>query len=437
MLNGMFDNSPFLLNPLAVQTTVVAMAITVLGIYTLLREHGSRVSAAFFLLTQSLGIWLFAFSRMYSAADVNLAMWWAKAAYVGICSIPAAVYNFTALVLQEHGRFKKHVLTVWILSGLFIALSLSTDIQFASLSRYSWGYFPKGGIRSLFFILYFLVVMAMALGSYVAGYRNVIRSTVQQRRSRILVIAFAVGSFGVVDFLVTFGVLRYPLGYAAIFLFTLISGYSILRYRFMPITAAFAARQIVDTMDGALIVVDPDGIIRLVNHATCALFRCREQDLVGKRPAGGPAGDPVFARTLESIVRGGAIGGHEMDCRDRNGSRRTLSLTVNAMRNPFGEPLATVCVISDITERKRAEGEREKMIEDLQKALAEIKTLRGFLPICYSCKKVRDDSGYWTQVEHYIEDHSEIQFSHGLCPECGQKKREEILEFQRKRKRNK
>ncbi|MBU1207506.1 MAG: GAF domain-containing protein [Proteobacteria bacterium] len=72
-------------------------------------------------------------------------------------------------------------------------------------------------------------------------------------------------------------------------------------------------------------------------------------------------------------------------------------------------------------ELKRMEGEREKLIRDLQKALSEVKKLSGFLPICASCKKIRDDKGYWNQVEVYIRDRSEAEFSHGICPDCMKK----------------
>ncbi len=72
----------------------------------------------------------------------------------------------------------------------------------------------------------------------------------------------------------------------------------------------------------------------------------------------------------------------------------------------------------DISERKLAEAERERLIAGLQQALAEVKTLSGLLPICASCKKIRDDAGYWTQVEAFIEVRTGVQFSHGVCPEC-------------------
>ncbi len=74
-----------------------------------------------------------------------------------------------------------------------------------------------------------------------------------------------------------------------------------------------------------------------------------------------------------------------------------------------------------ITEQKITEIEREKLIGQLQKSLEEVKTLSGLLPICASCKKIRDDKGYWNQIEGYIQKHSEASFSHGMCPECSDK----------------
>jgi len=71
-----------------------------------------------------------------------------------------------------------------------------------------------------------------------------------------------------------------------------------------------------------------------------------------------------------------------------------------------------------IAERKRSQREREKLIQELQDAFAKIKVLSGFIPICASCKKIRDDQGYWNQLEAYIQSHTEAQFSHGICPDC-------------------
>jgi hypothetical protein len=82
----------------------------------------------------------------------------------------------------------------------------------------------------------------------------------------------------------------------------------------------------------------------------------------------------------------------------------------------------------DISERKRVEEEREKLIHTLEGSLANIKRLHGLLPICASCKKIRDDEGYWNQLEAYIEEHSEAEFTHGFCPDCMKKLYGVVLE---------
>ncbi len=72
-------------------------------------------------------------------------------------------------------------------------------------------------------------------------------------------------------------------------------------------------------------------------------------------------------------------------------------------------------------QHKQIEGEKAQLILQLQAALSKVKLLSGLLPICSSCKKIRDDKGYWNQIESYIHEHSEAEFSHGICPECMKK----------------
>jgi PAS domain S-box-containing protein len=87
----------------------------------------------------------------------------------------------------------------------------------------------------------------------------------------------------------------------------------------------------------------------------------------------------------------------------------------------FGEWPALLAIVTDVTERRQLTEERERIIAELKDALASVKTLRGLIPICASCKKIRDDQGYWNQVEVYVRDRSEAQFSHGICPDCRKK----------------
>jgi hypothetical protein len=81
----------------------------------------------------------------------------------------------------------------------------------------------------------------------------------------------------------------------------------------------------------------------------------------------------------------------------------------------------SVHIITDITKLKTLIGERDETIKKLEDAFAQIKTLKGLLPICSHCKRIRNDKGYWEHLETYITEHSEALFSHGLCNKCLEK----------------
>ena len=74
-----------------------------------------------------------------------------------------------------------------------------------------------------------------------------------------------------------------------------------------------------------------------------------------------------------------------------------------------------------ITRLERTQDQKVKLIDKLQQTLGEVKTLRGIIPICASCKNIRDDQGFWNKVEAYFGKHSEVNFTHGICPDCAQK----------------
>ena len=80
-----------------------------------------------------------------------------------------------------------------------------------------------------------------------------------------------------------------------------------------------------------------------------------------------------------------------------------------------------VVAINDITKYKIREKERQKLVHELQDSLSKSNRLCGILPICSNCKKIRDDTGHWNQIEVYIRDRSEVKFTHGVCPECMEK----------------
>jgi hypothetical protein len=83
-------------------------------------------------------------------------------------------------------------------------------------------------------------------------------------------------------------------------------------------------------------------------------------------------------------------------------------------------------ILSARLKRERVEEALREKVEELRQALDQIKTLRGIVPICSSCKKIRDDQGYWNQVEVYVSEHTEADFTHSICPDCARKLYPEI-----------
>jgi len=125
----------------------------------------------------------------------------------------------------------------------------------------------------------------------------------------------------------------------------------------------------------------------------------------------------LFSKAIDNIQTRGNIN----PILTKTGEERLIEWNDKTLKDAEGKTVGLLAIGQDITQRKQTEEDRERLIKDLQKALLEVKTLSGFLPICMSCKKIRDDKGYWEQVEVYIRDHSEAEFSHGICPDCMKK----------------
>jgi len=140
-----------------------------------------------------------------------------------------------------------------------------------------------------------------------------------------------------------------------------------------------------------------------------------------------PINEKVIEYTEEALKSGKEHPQYMVEVYHKDGHR--VWLEVN--ERPYfenGNVAGIIGVARDITKRRWAEEEREKVIVELKDALARIKILRGLIPICAWCKKVRDDKGYWQQVEAYVRDHSDAEFSHGICPECFKKVTDEGLD---------
>jgi len=169
----------------------------------------------------------------------------------------------------------------------------------------------------------------------------------------------------------------------------------------------------------AIVVLDAQSHVTMCNPAFERIFLYREEEIAGA-DLDSLVAPPESASEATEITKRSERGetvhttGHR---RRRDGSLVEVEIHGVPLMVK-GEMRGAYAIYQDITERRRHEAERERLVQELQEALANVKTLRGLLPICASCKKVRDDGGYWSQIETYLRAHSEAEFSHGICPEC-------------------
>lgn len=190
-------------------------------------------------------------------------------------------------------------------------------------------------------------------------------------------------------------------------------------HRRMQKAAAHLAA-VVESSDDAIISKTLSGIITSWNKAAERIYGYAAEEMIGQYASIllPPSRKSEFEQTLERIRRGEHVNWLDSIRVRKDGSPVEVSVTISPIAGPTGEIIGASTIARDITERRREEAERLKLIEDLTQALAHAKTLRSLLPICAGCKKIRDDHGYWQQLESYFQQHEHIDFSHGLCPEC-------------------
>jgi len=167
-----------------------------------------------------------------------------------------------------------------------------------------------------------------------------------------------------------------------------------------------------------IFITTQGGEILDANQSMFDLFGYSRDEMIGLNARETYAHSEDRFRFQQKIEREGFVRDYEIKLKKKDGTEMECLFTAIVRRTADGDILGYQGIIRDITERKRMEEEREKLIDELQEALANIKTLRGLLPICSYCKKIRDDKGYWNQIESYIRDHSGAEFTHGMCPEC-------------------
>ena len=228
-------------------------------------------------------------------------------------------------------------------------------------------------------------------------------------------------------------------------------------------------KAVLANIEDGIVACDENGVLTLFNRAARVFHGLEEQLLKADKWASYynlymPDGETLMEKEdvpLYQAFQGEHVIKREMVISPKDGKRRVLIANGQPLLDKNGEKIGAVVSMNDITEQKKAqdalraafdnlelkvqqrteelilvnrdlrnqieerrkiEREKEKLISELQKALERIKTLSGIVPICMYCKEIRDDKGYWNNLEKFISEHSEAQFSHSICPKCAKER---------------
>jgi PAS domain S-box-containing protein len=185
---------------------------------------------------------------------------------------------------------------------------------------------------------------------------------------------------------------------------------------------------ILNSMEDGVIATGAQGRIEFMNPVAQELTGWRQEEAAGKDSTevlniiNAQTRDPaenLVTRVLSDDPAVGWVNNTLLIARD--GTETPIDEKAAPITDDKGIITGVVLILQNVSQRVRFEKARENLITELQETLAKVKTLSGLLPICTACKQIRDDQGYWHQVENYLRDHSDTEFTHGICPDCARK----------------
>ncbi|HXV18813.1 MAG TPA: PAS domain S-box protein [Candidatus Omnitrophota bacterium] len=351
------DPSQYQFSFTALPSILVAFLILILGHIVLFHEKLSLVSVAFFFVSASTFIWLACIGMSYLALTSSLTLWWIRLEHLGVVFIPTTVYFFVLAVLERFHKQKKYLVLSVLVSLFFYAGVLFSDrfIQ-KELIRYDWGPYAKYGPLSVLFFAFFFFMMVTNLRLLVRDYFRK-KNPVQKKRIRAFLLALGLAYLASLDFLPTYGIDLFPMGFLPITAFLFIASWAIWRYRLLDLTPEFTAGHILDAMRGAVFVVDMEGNIRVLNRFACSLLGYDRMELLGK-----PIGILFESYTPGEVIyengeRGQIHRDHVMGWRTKDGRKIFVSVSTSVVQDERHVPAGVVYVALDITKLKATEEE--------------------------------------------------------------------------------
>lgn len=189
----------------------------------------------------------------------------------------------------------------------------------------------------------------------------------------------------------------------------------------LPVT-----QQMIDAMPVLVAFVDKQQTYRLANKIYCNTLGLSTQQLIGRKVAD-VMGEERYQKIAQSLQRSlsGETISYEVQLSLQNKQKTWFARYAPVFENE--QVIGVSALIEDVTEVRRLEQEKNQALSELQKTIEEMKTLKGIIPICSYCHNIRCESGTWQQLEAFITQHSDAHFSHGICPDCVETVKKQIM----------
>ncbi|HEV8631912.1 MAG TPA: histidine kinase N-terminal 7TM domain-containing protein, partial [Thermoanaerobaculia bacterium] len=264
---------------LAALSLSVAMGLLALGLRVAIRERWKAAALQFATLTFLIATWLTCAGMALAVEGTAEATAWARASYLGVALIPAAMYHFTARLLGRHREQQMAVALLWAVGLVLAAVAQATPLVVAGVSTFSWGHYTRLAPPAVIVVVLYLGVLLSVFGLFARELASP-EPAAHHQRARAFCIAFAVAALGVVDFIPSFGWPLPPLGMLPVAAALVLAARAVRRYHLVDVTPAFAAEKILETLQGSVLVCDLEERVRVANPAACALLGYSRAELL-------------------------------------------------------------------------------------------------------------------------------------------------------------
>jgi len=353
----MFNPDLVIFGPHSTPVVTVGILTALWGVFVALRVRWSHLGLWYLAFAGSVAVYATAVGISYAVTTNTLSLFWDKIAHIGISFMPWAFYGSASAILGVSSSEKHIRRNMLVVAVVQVCIVWWTDLVLAGSYRTSWGWFSEYGVVGILFLAYFAVVLIVVLRRYVIEYRA--RTVYLQRRRfawQIVAILFGFGAG--VDVLPAIGVDLFPYGYIPIGLFAVITGFAILHYRLVDITPELAAPTILKTLSSAIVVTDRSNVIRIANSRAHELMGVPDGSLLDQPLEETSIGDAIRSPELPGVV---PYRDAERVFTFPDGRRVVLNLSASFLADHRDNVVGTVYVAHDITKRKRAEEELERL----------------------------------------------------------------------------